>query len=75
MKEEEIQRLKNYDKMKEAIEKDYDSTIEQMKKLKAKGKIKSVTYRQLTAKKLSYKNILNMYFVYGIIDKEVEDND
>ncbi len=67
------EKLIKYIEMKQAVEKDYISTVEQMKKLKAQGKIKSVTYRQLTAKKLSYRNILNMYFVYGLLDEELED--
>ena len=46
------QRLKAFEEMLKAILSQYDSTVEKMAKLKAEGKEKAVTYRQLFASKL-----------------------
>ena len=45
-------RLKAFEDMLKAILSQYDSTVEKMEKLKAEGKEKTVTYRQLFASKL-----------------------
>lgn len=48
------QRLKAFEDMLAAILRQYDDTAEKMAKLKAEGKEKTVTYRQLFANKLQY---------------------
>lgn len=45
-------RLKAFEDMLAAILRQYDDTTEKMAKLKAEGKEKTVTYRQLFANKL-----------------------
>lgn len=45
-------RLKAFEDMLAAILRQYDDTTEKMVKLKAEGKEKTVTYRQLFANKL-----------------------
>ena len=37
-----------------------------MKKLKAEGREKSATYRQLMGNKMQYQNMLSMYQIYGL---------
>lgn len=46
----------------------YDATVQKMEKLKAEGKEKTVTYRQLFANKLQLQAILSYYKTYGLID-------
>lgn len=52
------------------IEKNYTDMQEKMDALKAQGKEKSATYRQLMGNKLMYKQMLFMYELYGLKDKE-----
>ncbi|MFQ7106444.1 MAG: hypothetical protein ACLRQ4_14715 [Neglectibacter timonensis] len=56
--------------MLKAILSQYDSTVEKMVKLKAEGKEKTVTYRQLFANKLQLQAMLSYYRTYGLVDDE-----
>ncbi|MDD6441967.1 MAG: hypothetical protein PUG71_07660 [bacterium] len=40
-----------------------------MKQLKAEGKEKSATYRQLMGNKLQYQNMLSLYKIYGLLEE------
>ena len=52
----------------------YRMIWKQMDELKERGKMKSVTYQQLFARKMTYQNMLSMYDLYDLIDKsEVRD--
>ncbi len=64
------ERLAAFDKMLADIEKNYTDMQEKMDALKAQGKEKSATYRQLMGNKLMYKQMLFMYELYGLKDKE-----
>ena len=68
MNEEKELRLANFEKMMAAVEKSYDDTVAQMEKLKAAGKVKSATYRQLMGNKLMYQSMLSMYREHGLIE-------
>lgn len=61
-------RLKAFEDMLAAVLAQYDATVQKMKKLKAEGKEKTVTYRQLFANKLQLQAILSYYKTYGLID-------
>lgn len=61
------QRLKAFEDMLAAILKQYDDTTEKMAKLKAEGKEKTVTYRQLFANKLQLQAMLSYYRIYGLL--------
>lgn len=63
-------RLKAFEDMLKAILSQYDSTVEKMVKLKAEGKEKTVTYRQLFANKLQLQAMLSYYRTYGLVDDE-----
>lgn len=67
-------RLEQFEKMLTAVQTEYGSIVRQMDELKEKGKMKSVTYQQLFARKMTYQNMLSMYDLYDLIDKsEVRD--
>ena len=51
-----------------AILKQYNGTTEKMAKLKAEGKEKTVTYRQLFANKLQLQAMLSYYRTYGLVE-------
>lgn len=63
-------RLKAFEDMLAAILKQYDDTAEKMAKLKAQGREKSATYRQLFATKLQLQAMLSYYRTYGILEKD-----
>lgn len=62
-------RLEAFEKMLEAILLQNEAITEKMEKLKAEGKEKTVTYRQLFANKLQYQNIISYYHTYGLLDE------
>ena len=64
------ERLEAFEKMLNSILSQYDSTVEKMAKLKAEGKEKTVTYRQLFANKLQLQAMLSYYRTYGLLDKK-----
>lgn len=64
------QRLEAFENMLKAILSQYDSTVEKMAKLKAEGKEKTVTYRQLFANKLQLQAMLSYYQTYGLLENE-----
>lgn len=64
------QRLEAFENMLKAILLQYDSTVEKMAKLKADGKEKTVTYRQLFANKLQLQAMLSYYRTYGLLENE-----
>lgn len=61
-------RLEAFENMQKAILAQYDATVEKMAKLKAEGKEKTVTYRQLFANKLQLQAMLSYYRSYGLLE-------
>ena len=61
-------RLEQFEKMLTAVQTEYGSIVRQMDELKERGKMKSVTYQQLFARKMTYQNMLSMYDLYDLID-------
>lgn len=64
------ERLNAFERMLSDIVAKYDSTVEKIAVLKAEGKEKTVTYRQLFADKLQLQAFLSYYHVYGLLEKE-----
>lgn len=62
----ESSRLEAFEQMLTAIETEYRDVCEKMEKLKAQDKTKTVTYRQLFARKLLYGDMLGKYEIYGL---------
>ena len=63
-------RLAAFERMLAAIEENYAGIISKMEALKAQGREKSATYRQLMGNKLMYHEMLFLYEWYGIKEKE-----
>ena len=63
-------RLKAFEDMLAAILKQCDDTAKKMTELKAAGKEKTVTYRQLFANKLQLQAMLSYYRAYGLLEGE-----
>ena len=68
MKEKE--RLETFEKMLKAVQENYENTDAKMKKLKAEGKEKTATYRQLMGSRMQYQNMLSLYQIYGLLKKD-----
>ena len=62
-------RLEAFEKMLEAVKADFENVGKQMAKLKAEGKTKSATYRQLMGRHMNLQNMLSMYKIYGLLDE------
>lgn len=60
------EKLSAYERMQAAIQAEYDSSAAKMAELKAKGREKSATYRQLFARKLTLGELLSWYKTYGL---------
>ena len=64
------ERLNAFEKMLSDILAQYDSVTEKLAELKAEGKKKTVTYRQLFANKLQHQTILSYYRTYGLLEND-----
>lgn len=62
-------RLEAFEAMLAAAIQEYRQTAEKMAALKAQGKEKTVTFRQLMARKLELGNLLAMYRAYGLTEE------
>lgn len=67
------QELAAYRAMQAAVQAEYDRAAEKMTALKAQGREKSATYRQLFARKLTLGEILSWYKTYGLTDPGKEN--
>ena len=63
------EREEKFEKMLRATLEEYYDVVRKMEKLKAENKIKTVTYKQLMASKLTLQNIITRYELYGLIEK------
>ena len=63
------QREENFEKMLVFVQEKYADTTAKMEALKAAGKTKSATFRQLMGDKLMYQNMLTLYTLYGLIEE------
>lgn len=62
-------RLEAFEKMLAAVQEEYDGILSSMEKMKAEGKVKTVTYQQLMSRKLMYQNMLSLYQIYGLAEE------
>lgn len=67
------EQLTAYRAMQTAVETEYTRTADKMAALKAQGKEKTATYRQLFARKLTLSELLSWYRTYGLTQKEEKD--
>lgn len=60
------EQLAAYRAMQKAVQEEYDRAADKMAALKAQGKEKTATYRQLFARKLQLGELLSWYKTYGL---------
>ena len=65
---ENEKRLAAFENMLQSVIEQYDSADKRMKQLKAEGKEKTATYRQLMGSKMQMQNILSLYKVHDLLD-------
>ena len=63
-----MERLEAFEKMLDDLKAQAAYEENQMKQLKAAGREKSATYRQFFGNRLFYKQLLNTYKKYGLMD-------
>ena len=54
-------REEKFEEMLQAIQKEYKDTVSKMEQLRAAGKIKTATYKQLMGTKIMLQNMLSRY--------------
>lgn len=59
--------LENYRQMRDDVMREFDDVAAQLDELKAAGKFKTVTYKQLFARKLTLSSVLDMYREHGLL--------
>ena len=62
-------RLQQFEKMLSAVQTEYENIVRQMEEREEGGRVRSVTYQQLVARKMTYQNMLSMYELYDLIEK------
>ncbi|MBD5506685.1 MAG: hypothetical protein HDR05_01115 [Lachnospiraceae bacterium] len=63
------EREEKFEKMMQAIQKEYDDTVNKMENLRLEGKTKTVTYKQLMGTKVALQNMLSRYEIYGLLER------
>ena len=58
-----------FEKMLQATLDEYRITVDKMERLKSENKVKTVTYQQLMATKMTLQNLISRYEIYGLIEK------
>lgn len=66
--DEKEKRLEAFEKMLRSVKENYKNAEQKMNILKAEGKDKTATYRQLMGNKLQLKNMLSLYRLYDLLD-------
>lgn len=62
------EREERFERMLQEIQAEYASIEQKMAVLRAEGKTKTVTFRQLMSNKLMYQSMLSMYREHGLIE-------
>ena len=62
------EREERFERMLAEIQAEYASIEQRMAVLRAEGKTKTVTFRQLMGNKLMYQSMLTMYQDHGLIE-------
>ena len=62
------EREERFERMLQEIQAEYASIEQKMAVLRAEGKTKTVTFRQLMGNKLMYQNMLALYKLYDLYD-------
>ena len=62
-------REEKFEEMLQAIQKEYKDTVSKMEQLRAAGKIKTATYKQLMGTTIMLQNMLSRYEIYGLLER------
>ena len=62
------EREERFERMLQEIQAEYASIEQKMAVLRAEGKTKTVTFRQLMSNKLMYQSMISMYRDHGLIE-------
>ena len=62
-------REEKFEEMLQAIQKEYKDAVSKMEQLRAAGKIKTATYKQLMGTKIMLQNMLSRYEIYGLLER------
>ena len=62
------EREERFERMLQEIQAEYAATEQKMSVLRAEGKTRTVTFRQLMGNKLMYQSMLSMYRQHGLIE-------
>ena len=65
----QTERLAAFEAMLESVQEQYQRAEEQMRALKAQGRERSATYRQLMGNRLQLAQVLAMYKAYGLMEE------
>lgn len=68
MVEGEAERLATFEAVLAEVRAEYDRTVEEMARLRDAGRVRTVTYRQLTTTKLRLAETLDLYREHGLMD-------
>lgn len=63
-----MERLEAFEKMLNDLKAQASYEADEMERLKAEGREKSATYRQFFGNRFFYKQLLNTYKKYGLMD-------
>ena len=66
---EQMERLEAFERMMADVSSQHAQTVEKMQALKAQGKERSATCRQLMGEKLQLARILGLYRLYGLTEE------
>ena len=60
------EKLAAYEAMHAFVQAEYDRAVARMQALRAEGREKSATYRQMMGNKMTYQSVLNLYKLYNL---------
>ena len=64
----EEKRLEAFEKMLAAVQAEYHDILSKMERMKAAGKVKTVTYRQMVSRRTMYQDMISLYQIYGLTE-------
>lgn len=59
--------LERYREMRDDVVREFDEVVARLDELKAAGKFKTVTYKQLFARKMTLSAMLDIYHEHGLL--------
>ncbi|MGN0425647.1 MAG: hypothetical protein ACI4FY_10060 [Acetatifactor sp.] len=63
-------REEQFERMLRSVLDEYEDVLKKMEKLRIENKVKTVTYKQLMATKLTLQNMISRYEIYGLLEKK-----